>query len=256
MKNQQILEAMRKFVNATVELQTVWELNEPECNEILSKEYPFNDCFRDLLTKIHNWSDNVIDEINYRNENEELDTVPRAVNYAFENTGGGCMLSTIDVVNCGNVVQFMMDEEGINAYDVKYGECDETPDPLYVFDKYSNLKDMYGELLADQVMNELKRYCHKYNVYSEIGDGKWQEEFEEMKLKKLAGNTYREKIADYVVHLREVSEHLIENLDTTGYDEKVHDMTITIDGKSLVVPLNADSYQRMRKFLLEEYEEG
>ena len=142
-----------------------------------------------------------------------------------------------------------MDEEYIiGRRDITFEDGEE----IWLTNDSRELIDHLGEEVADQVMQELKRYCQKYNCRTDIPKGKWAKDFQSNGLMQHPPDEYEEQLIDFKNHLDRTSDDLQDCLQTTGYDEAKHDIIIKLNGKELVVPMNADSYTSLLKFIQDE----
>lgn len=114
----------------------------------------------------HNTESNVYTALKFKDSIPEGYKGPIITGVETCNTGGGCMITYVDVQNCGNVEQFGIDEEYINAYSTRYQDC-ESNHSDYCSDTFNNeddLIDFCGLELTTQLIDIHITYCSKYNL--------------------------------------------------------------------------------------------
>ncbi len=65
-------------------------------------------------------------------------------------------------------------------------------------------------------------------------------------------NEYVSELNDFLKHIDNSKDEMLDIIDGNGDYEERFDITISINGKSIIVPLNADSYYRLEKFIEDE----
>jgi hypothetical protein len=164
-----------------------------------------------------------------------------------ENTGGGCMITYVDVKHCDTVVQFGIDEECIVAYNERYGITEDCMSIHYVWSAYS-----YEELLeslsyeeANSLIKVLIEYCFRFNIHPTFALAKCT--WECYQLDYVKRHTRKQAFLDIVEFIRS-----IDAIAATGNsDDKSLVISIQPAGSTIMVDLDADVYSSVRPMLFE-----
>lgn len=263
-EDQQIIDALKMLQHTTGHLMQLLDMRE-DGDLLLTKDYPFDCCFREIAVKVDKWLEATEDKFYAKKEyvapTVTLSKKPIISTCTFINTGGGTMISEMILADHQQVKRLWMNEEGVSAYDsVEYNEND---CPILDITKYSELIPLIGEEAADQVMHELKRYCSKYNCTTTMGDGKWTNTFGLHNMKTTAHCDAQNLVCDFIEHLDKSTEEMLDIVDEQQHDSrfdsdehfKKYNIRISTNGKFVELDINADLYTRLRQLLVEEYNE-
>lgn len=164
-----------------------------------------------------------------------------------ENTGGGCMITYVDVKHCDNVIQFGIDEECIVAYDARYGDTEDCMSEHYVWAAYSykELTERLSYDEADQLVKTLIEYCFRFKIHPtfEFNNTDWQK----YQLQFIEKNTCHQQHLDIIAFIR-----ALDKIAAEGNNRALSIVaSIQPRGEGVMLDIDADVYTAMRNMLFD-----
>lgn len=165
----------------------------------------------------------------------------------YENTGGGCMVFYIGMERANGIDRIGIDEEYINGYKTNADDADSEPDCVWSCRSYEELVDIVGKPNAGKLMSFHYNYCKKYDCTSLISISGRTQHWVEMH----HGNETTDGAISFLKHL-DASTMLVQEDVFNGkkLDEK-YDFVISMNGQSCKLYNNADTYEAVRKLLVD-----
>jgi hypothetical protein len=166
---------------------------------------------------------------------------------SYENTGGGCMVLYISMDRANGIDKIGIDEEHINGYLKNPIDASEEPDCIWSCNSFEELVDTVGKSNAGKLMSFHYNYCKKYDCTSLVSiNGRTQHWVEVHH-----SNDTTDNVISFLKHL-DTSTMLVQDTVFSGgkLDEK-YDFTVSMNGQSCKLYNNADTYEAIRKLLVD-----
>lgn len=172
-------------------------------------------------------------------------------NVRTENTGGGTMVTYMDVVGHSEIAYLGLTEESVGAYGPM---VDEEHQPLKDYNSVSDLSADFDYKDIEVIVEALIDYCIKYDC--ETSFHMYYGQKLAYRVKKLSANSdANQQVVEFSKHLDKTTADMLVELAQTGEYSEKYDISITCNGKTVVLPMEATAYSDMQEFLVSYAEE-
>lgn len=163
------------------------------------------------------------------------------------NTGGNCMVTYVGVTACGGTTMIEMNGEVMVGCSNVIDCNTESYTELWVARDMKELEEYLSEEDIGQLMPIIVTHCIENDETLSFGtDGRWSRYYSLEKINVDLTMEEDHELLNFVRHCDAVADRI---MDTQDYSEQ-HTFTLTLDGKSVSIPNNADLYDHLMSAII------